>query len=108
MSPACQGLIFVTCFAASRQGGGESLPDDGEMAGRMRPRAGVESMHPVAGHTSRRSSPQYPNARVRACIPSGQSAAIVSARPRAASSSNAAQAVRRSDGQAFEASTVAA
>ena len=37
MSPACQGLIFVTCFAASRQGGGESLADDGEMAGRMRP-----------------------------------------------------------------------
>ena len=37
MSPACQGLIFVICLAASRQGGGESLPDDGEMAGRMRP-----------------------------------------------------------------------
>ena len=54
MSPACQGLIFVTCFAASRQGGGESLPDDGEMAGRMRPTTGSSTCPRSSRNRSRR------------------------------------------------------
>ena len=55
MSPACQGLIFVICFAASRQGGGESLPDDGEMAGRMRPSR--DHITPNTAHTAQGDPP---------------------------------------------------
>ena len=54
MSPACQGLIFVICLAASRQGGGESLPDDGEMAGRMRPSR--DHITPNTAHTAQGDS----------------------------------------------------
>ena len=59
MSPACQGLVFVICFAASRQGGGESLPDDGEMAGRMRPSR--DHITPNTAHTAQ-GAPHSPTA----------------------------------------------